>query len=97
MDISVIEFLQQLGPEFMKYRQTFIDNEFLDSSSLRAMNIDTDLDLMFEYNPLPLGHKRKIQYALRNLVSASDTETHVNPPICETPSTNETPTSSRIK
>lgn len=50
MDISVSEFLQQLGPEFMKYKQTFMENEFCDSSSLRSMNIEVDLDYMFETN-----------------------------------------------
>ncbi|CAG2212602.1 unnamed protein product [Mytilus edulis] len=83
MDISVSEFLQQLGPEFMKYKQTFMENEFCDSSSLRAMNIEVDLDYMFETNPLPLGHKRKLQYALKNLESvtcAEKNEVYIAPP-----------------
>ena len=49
----------------MKYKNVFIENEFQDSSSLRAMDISSDLDLMFVNNPLPLGHKRKIQLALK--------------------------------
>lgn len=72
MEISVQEFLGQLGPEFQKYTNIFLENEFKDNSSLRAMDIDQDLDLMFACDPLPLGHKRKIQLALRNLVSATN-------------------------
>ena len=71
MEISIREFLIQLGPEFIKYEDTFLENEFNDSSSLRAMEIDQDLDTIFSESPLPLGHKRKIQMAVKNLNSAT--------------------------
>lgn len=78
MEISVQEFLGQLGQEFLVYSRTFIENEFKDGSSLRAMDIDNDLDIMFANNPLPLGHKRKIQLALRNLFSVTSPDVPIN-------------------
>lgn len=34
MDVSMTEVLQLFGPEFMKYKQPFIENELCDGSSL---------------------------------------------------------------
>lgn len=69
MDSSIIEFLGQIGPEYMQYLDVFVQNEFRDASSLRAINVETDLDLMFG-DDLKLAHKRKLQMALRNLIAA---------------------------
>ncbi|XP_071153218.1 uncharacterized protein [Mytilus edulis] len=83
MEISISEFLTQLGPEFLKYEEIFLENEFRDSSALRAMDIESDLDLIFCEPPLPLGRKRKIQMAIRNLKAA----TAIYPESLDQPST----------
>ena len=73
-DISVHEFLVQLGPSYLQYEPVFIEEEFRDCSTLRAMDIETDLVQMFKDKgvALPLGHRRKLEDALRNLKSAGD-------------------------
>ena len=73
-DISTHEFLVQLGPAYLQYKDVFIEEEFTDCSTLRTMGIDTDLIQIFKARklPLPLGHRRKLEDALRNLKSAGD-------------------------
>ena len=73
-DTSVHEFLAQLGPAYVQYEQVFIEEEFKVCSTLRAMDSETDLVQMFKDKgvPLPLGHRRKIEEAVRNLKSAGD-------------------------
>ena len=71
-DISIHEFLIQLGPSFLEYEDVFKANEFNDCSTLKVMDIERDLTDMFREKgvPLPLGHRRKLEEALRNLRTA---------------------------
>ena len=73
-DISVHEFLVQLGPAYLEYEHVFLEEEFRDCSTLRTMDIETDLVQMFKDKgvPLPLGHRRRLEDALRNIKCAGD-------------------------
>lgn len=62
MDISKTEF----GPEVLKYRPTFIEDELCDRNTIRVMNEDTEFENMFENNPLSLVYNKKTLFALMN-------------------------------
>ena len=68
-ELSVEEFLSQIGPEFNLYSTIFRKNGFDTIGSLRCIVVEQDIDMMFkEANvELLLGKKRQLQNALRNL------------------------------
>jgi hypothetical protein len=73
-DVSVKEFLGQMGPSFLRYEKVFQDNEFVDCGTLKVMDIEMDLPMMFNKDTMvmPLGHRRKLEDALRCLRSVDD-------------------------
>ena len=68
-NISIEEFLMQLGGDFAPYAEIFRKNGFDSIGSLRCINIEEDLKEMFEEAnvKLLLGKKRQLQNALQNL------------------------------
>lgn len=65
-DLSVGEFLSQIGPQFEQYAEYFLRHKFCNVASLRCLEIPQDINYIFG-EILSLGEKRQIEYALREL------------------------------
>lgn len=68
-NLTIEEFLLQIGPEFTEYVSVFESNGFTTVGSLRCINIEEDIREMFTNAniTLLLGKKRQLQNALENL------------------------------
>jgi hypothetical protein len=71
-EMFAVDFFLQLGPDFRDYAEVFVKNGFNDVhvETICTMHIQEDLDTM------PLGHRRKIETAVKNMKSAIDTGSH---------------------
>ena len=74
--MSAVDFFLQLGPDFKDYTDVFVKNGFNDVETISTMHIQEDLDTMFSGETMPLGHRRKIETAVKNMKSAIDTGSH---------------------
>ena len=74
-EMSTEDFFLQLGPDFEKYTSVFVANGFNDVDTICTMNIEDDISTMFKNEDLPLGHRRKMEAAIRNLVACKTSQT----------------------
>ncbi|VDH92556.1 Hypothetical predicted protein [Mytilus galloprovincialis] len=72
-DLSVEEFLMQIGSGFTEFASVFRSNGFDTIGSLRCIDVDEDLNQMFQQAniQLLLGRRRQLQNALKNLKDIS--------------------------
>jgi hypothetical protein len=75
-EMFAVDFFLQLGPDFKDYAEVFVKNGFNDVETICTMHIQEDLDTMFSKEIMPLGHRRKIKTAVKNMKSAIDTGSH---------------------
>ncbi|CAG2254718.1 unnamed protein product [Mytilus edulis] len=71
-------FFLQLGPDYKKYSATFNDHGFTDVETICTMETKEDLLTMFPHESMPLGHRRKIEAAVKNLKTATSTKPYDN-------------------
>ena len=57
----------QLGPDCKKYSATFNEHGFTHVETICTLETKEDLLTMFPHESMPLGHRTKIEAAVKNL------------------------------
>ncbi|CAG2236247.1 unnamed protein product [Mytilus edulis] len=73
-EITSKDVFLQLGPDYKKYSATFNEHGFTYVETICTLETKEDLLTMFPHESMPLGHRRKIEAAVKNLKTATSTK-----------------------